>query len=242
MNKAETVSEILDKLAQVQRIRQLRCGNPLLDNAVLAVKRYQQGRFERTYSDLLASARHASAARFFLDDLYGPADHSLRDEQFAKVVPAMARLFPFRVVETVHKLGQLHALSEELDLGMAQQLADPLALDESTYRRLWRAVGRRQCRDRQLDLVLSIGGDLDDLTRSWVLRRALHMMRPAANAAGLAALQGFLEAGFDAFAEMGGAQDFLAIVSERERRLFDELFGPIVSAKEQCLPGAVKKQ
>ena len=66
-----------------------------------ALKAYQQQRFSRTYADLLASSRYAAASRFFLDELYGPQDFSDRDAQFARVVPALVRLFPQELVETV---------------------------------------------------------------------------------------------------------------------------------------------
>ena len=46
-----------------------------------------------------------------LDELYGPQDFSDRDAQFARVVPALVRLFPQELVETVAVLARLHALS-----------------------------------------------------------------------------------------------------------------------------------
>ena len=42
----------------------------------------------RTLPVLQGDARYAGAARFFLDELYGPGDFSQRDAQFARVVPA----------------------------------------------------------------------------------------------------------------------------------------------------------
>ncbi len=60
------------------------------------------------------------AARFFLDDLYGPEDFTRRDEQFARVVPGLVRLFPQEIVGTVISLGELHALSEQFDTAMAR--------------------------------------------------------------------------------------------------------------------------
>ena len=72
------------------------------------IKGYQHRRFSQTYADMLAHPRFGDAARFFLDDLYGPGDFSLRDEQFAKVVPALVRLFPRDIVQTVLSLGRLH--------------------------------------------------------------------------------------------------------------------------------------
>ena len=50
-------------------------------------------------------------------------------------------------------------------------------------------------------------------------------MRGPAAAAGLGALQGFLERGFDTFREMGGAREFLAVIANRERALAAALFG-----------------
>ena len=49
-------------------------------------------------------------------------------------------------------------------------------------------------------------------------------MRGPAHAAGLSDLQQFLEAGFETFREMKGADDFMAIVNERERTLASSLF------------------
>ena len=58
------------------------------------------------------------------------------------------------------------------------------------------------------------------------LRTLLKMMRRPASAAGLDSLQQFLETGFDAFARMGDADEFLQLVQQREsewiRALFDD--------------------
>ena len=81
-------------------------------------------------------------------------------------------------------------------------------------------------RERQIALTLSIGLALDGFTRSRLLRSSLRLMRGPAHAAGLAALQRFLEAGFDAFGGMQGADDFLRWVGERERALAAALFAP----------------
>ena len=76
----------------------------------------------------------------------------------------------------------------------------------------------------QLALTLSIGDSLDKLTRKPLLRHTLRMMRGPARAAGLSALQQFLESGFDTFSAMRGAKEFLAMVSTREHALVTALF------------------
>ena len=100
---------ILASLAAVGAERRRRAADADLAARVAAIKHYQHRRFSLTYSDLLASSRFGPAARFFLDDLYGPHDFSQRDEQFARVVPGLVRLFPHELVLTVVALGDLHA-------------------------------------------------------------------------------------------------------------------------------------
>jgi hypothetical protein len=218
-----TAHSILAQLGVVAQQRALRAVDPALQAAVDAVKAYQQRRFALTYADLLRSPRYRGAANFFLDELYGPRDFSERDAQFARVVPALVRLFPHEIIETVDTLAQLHALSETLDTGMGGQLTGAV-LSRTSYARAWQAVGEPADRERQIALTLAVGRDLDRLTRKPLLRTTLHLMRGPARAAGLPALQQFLETGFDTFKAMGGADDFIATVAERERSLARALF------------------
>lgn len=214
---------ILEQLRAVAFERERRTTLPAWADAVERVKHYQQRRFAHTYADLLDSERYRAAARFFLDDLYGPRDFSERDDQFARVVPALVRLFPREIVETVHTLARLHALSERLDSTMASFLVDA-AVDAPGYVIAWQRTGDAAAREDQIALTLAIGASLDRLTRKPLLRRSLHLMRGPARAAGLADLQRFLESGFDAFRAMRGARDFLAAVGTRERALAAALF------------------
>jgi len=144
---------ILRSLAAVEQERARRQAAPGLGEKGQAIKTYQQARFEHTHADLLASPRYVAAARFFLDDLYGPSDFSRRDAQFARIVPALVRLFPQEIVETVATLGELHALSESLDSTMAEALPLPV-VDARAYAQSWQAPGRRADREQQIDLML----------------------------------------------------------------------------------------
>jgi hypothetical protein len=221
--------------------RARRSADGALAAAVAAVKQFQHARFTHSYADLLAQPRYTRAARFFLDDLYGPTDFTQRDEQFARVVPALVRLFPAELVGTVLQLAQLHALSERLDTAMALALGSS-SFDGRAYGRAWREVGDPPARDRQIDLMLAVGLALDRYTRSAFLRHSLRLMRGPAQAAGLGALQGFLETGFDTFKAMNGAQAFLGLIERRERALAAHLFdggdaelgdGPVALASGQ---------
>lgn len=214
---------ILDHLAAVQHERDRRAASPELKAGVQAVKAYQHKRFEQTYADLLRSGRYGPAARFFLDELYGPMDFVLRDQQFARVVPALVRLFRAEILETVEALASLHALSEELDSQMGAHFAVGSGGDQG-YREAWQRTGRAGDRERQIGLMLLVGAKLDTLTRKPMLRISLNMMRVPARAAGLAELQQTLERGFETFRSMNGAEEFLATIGQRERTICVNLF------------------
>ena len=217
------VDSILAQLRLVEAQRRHRGASASLASRVEALKGFQQRRFMLTYADLLQSARYAPAARFFLEELYGPRDFSQRDAQFARVVPALVRLFPQAIVDVVGTLARLHAVSEALDTHMAMQLS-AVQLDAASYVTAWQSTGQAEQRELQVALTLEIGASLDRLVQQPLLRHSLRLMRGPARAAGLADLQSFLEAGFETFRAMQGAVQFLAWVAEREQALVAALF------------------
>jgi hypothetical protein len=226
---SDIAARILQSLAAVDTERRRRDASPGLGPAVAALKTYQQKRFARTHASLLAHPRYGRAANFFLNELYGPQDFTQRDAQFSRIVPALVRLFPADTVATVESLAAVHALSERLDTAMAIHL-DGAAPARASYVRAWQAAGEPAARARQVELVMRVGEALDRHTRSFVLRASLKAMRGPARAAGMGALQTFLEAGFDAFGAMGGAREFLSTIHSRETALARRLFDPAAVA------------
>lgn len=223
--------QILDHLATVSAERRRRAADAGLDRRVRAIKDYQHQRFATTYADLLKSPRYGPATQFFLEDLYGPSDFTRRDDQFARIVPALVRLFPHDIVLTVRSLAALHALSEQLDSCMAAVLPDE-RVDGTRYVQAWQSVGKREERERQIVLMLAVGSALDGFTRNPLLRHSLKLMRAPAKAAGLGELQTFLERGFDTFRSIRGAEQFLDTIARRERDLASALFSvdPVAAA------------
>lgn len=216
---------ILEQLGLVNFERVCRESDAGFAIKVALVKRYQLARLTATYEDLLQDPRYADACRFFLNDLYGLEDHSLRDAQFARIVPALSRLFPADVVTTVESLARLHAVSERLDSEMARHVMGPV-LAPADYARAWKRTGQFELRALQLDLLLAVGSAMQLYTKRPWMRHVLRSMRGPANIAGLAALQNFLERGFEIFSSMPEADKFLLQIAQRETRyarlLFDD--------------------
>lgn len=223
---AASTGRILRELSTVQRLREQHAADPALAVRVRALKDYQSRRFARAYADLLDHPRYRSAARFFLEELYGPFEFADRDAQFTRVVPAVVRLFPGELAATLEDLAQLHALSERLDDTMARRIDPAAGLDAAAYVRAWSATGESDARRRQIALTLAIGRALDRHTKKRLLHATLRLMRGPARAAGLGALQRLLERGFDAFARMKGADGFLAAIDAREHAFADALDSP----------------
>ena len=232
-------TQIRQAVASVAELRLAQAANPVHQSSVIAVKQFQAQRFRGSHADLLGHSRYSLASGFFLNELYSERDYARRDAQFTRIAGTLERLFPVGVLQTAVAMSALHQLTEHLDDAMAHAWSQepPGTAPSLRYVRAWRTVGARSSRERQLAQVLQLGGDLDRLTRTIGLRLTLRLMRKPAAAAGLAELQGFLERGFDAFAAMGGATDFLKTIADRETQwieaLSDAPLGECVSALDR---------
>ena len=229
MDSAEIIRNAMLYVEQLQNKTAL---SEELRDALHQVKLIQAQRFAGTYFDLMASSRYAKATSFFLTELYSEKSYVERDAQFGRIAGALQRFFPSPVVATAVTMAKLHALTEELDYEMAcQWIAIGRVQDidcTERYLEAWRCVGRSDDRDRQLNDVLLVGRDLTKLTRTKGLRMMLRMMRAPASAAGLGALQAFLETGFDTFSSMAQEHDaaelFLGTVFQRETEWLSVLY------------------
>ena len=209
--------------AQLERLKGLRGSGVVTPERLQELKAFQSARLKATYADVAAQPRYRSATRFFLEDLYGPKDFSRRDAEMMRILPSMARMLPASAVETATLAVELEALSEELDHRVASALS-PGPLDEARYAEAYRAGSTRPDRERQIALIVAVGERLDTLVTRPFVYRTLKLMRGPAHLAGLDDLQDFLERGFGAFKDMGGAKDFLTLVRSRETAILERLF------------------
>jgi hypothetical protein len=217
---ARTIDQLKTHLVRLKTLR----GEAAKEPARLReLKRWQSERLARDYADIAAIPRYRAATSFFLDDLYGPKDFSRRDAEMLRIVPTMARILPASAVDTAALAIELEALSEDLDHRTAAQLA-PGPIVEATYAEAYRKATLRPERERQIELIVAVGERLDTLVSTPLVFRTLRLMRQPAKLAGLEDLHEFLEHGFNAFREMGGAEEFLALIEGREMALLNRLF------------------
>ena len=223
----DTFRELL--LAELDRSAELRAR--IVEDAGFGERRAllrdgQAARLARTHRDLLESRRFHDAAEFFLTDLYGPRDLSRHIEEVRRILPVMTSVLPDSGLATVAHAMELNALSESLDAAMVERLGEKAPeITDALYGEAYRAVGRAQDRERQIDLIALLGEALDKLTHIRFIGMTLKMMRTPAQLAGLGELQAFLERGYAAFGAMrGGAGEFVSIIVTRERAISRALF------------------
>ncbi len=220
----DAIQRLQVALARVARHHGKRGQNSVLARSLDLVAIWQARRLRRSYADLEAQPRYAGAIRFFETDLYGATDFTQRDADLARIAPLLERLLPAGVIATVATAVELNALSQDLDRGLANALgSQDSALTVPSYCAAYRRAGCYDQRVQQIRLIGDVGVALDRYVGMRVLRTALALMRKPARAAGLAALQNFLERGFDAFGKMHGAIEFLATIESRESAIHDAI-------------------
>jgi hypothetical protein len=207
----------------LQRLKALRGSGAKLPIRLAEMKAWQSRRLAQSYAELAAIPRYRMATSFFLDDLYGAKDFSGRDQAMLRIFPVMVRVLPASAVETAALAIELETVSEDLDQRLAAALADA-PLTEATYADAYRKSATPREREYQIELIDAVGHRLDALVKKPLVGRTLKLMRHPARAAGLSDLQAFLERGFEAFRQMRGADEFLALLRARELEISRRLF------------------
>lgn len=217
-----------EQLARTQTIRRVHALDTDPPEGLQALRDWQGRRLAATHRDFMDHPRYREAARFFLNDLYGPHDIKSWDDAIERIYPLMVRLLPQRLIHTVALAFELQALTHELDLALLEALramdADLSSIDEQHYCQAYRRSGDRRQRRRQIELVAMIGRDLEEAVHMPMVYRTLCWARGPAYLWGLGDLQSFLERGFRAFRDMGSASAFIDSVVERETRIMDNIF------------------
>ena len=192
------------------------------------LREWQANRLKHTYDDLLHSSKYGRASEFFLSDIYGAKDFSQRDTDAENAYNSMRKYLPDRLLATLGKAIELNALTQNLDTQLLHTLVNNLGVTNeitvAQYAEAYRLCDNYETRTYQIDLLMELGGGLDNLIRIPMIGMILRAARRPANRAGWGELQDFLERGFAAFKKMGRATPFLEIVEERECAILEKIF------------------
>jgi hypothetical protein len=190
------------------------------------LRRWQSNRLRMSFAGILANPAMRPAGEFFLTDLYADKDFSARDRDAAKILPMMAMILPHSLLQAAVDTIELAVLSHAFDLAMAEaiKLNKKGEIELSSYVDAYREVACPRLRRHQIDLIIRVGKNLDAAVQKHGVYKLLKASRTPARIAGLQELQGFLERGFEAFAQLHGADEFLEMVAASEYQISERLF------------------
>ena len=220
-------SRLARRLRWQKQAHDLEKHDAVLTEHLPGLRAWQSQRLAASFAHFMDDPRKRMAAIFFFSVLYGDPEFLQRDEEAAKILPKMARILPASLLRAAVDSIELSVLSHALDMRMARTLAGigvkPGNIDASQYQRAYRKVGLRRLRARQIDLVLDVGERLDSVIKMHGIGKLLAASRLPARMLGLAHLQGFLERGFTAFNQLGGADAFLEEIHRQESCIAERL-------------------
>jgi hypothetical protein len=222
MKKQHIIEACRRELEAVVKLRHAAKKCSATGAAMAALKAYQSQRMAITHADLLAAPDTNAAARFFLDDLYGPKDFTKRDADIERIIPLSEHILPTSALQTIAEAVTLDALSETMDNAMAARLGERFT--EEDYIASYREVTSRADRERQIAHVRSLGASLCGLVRKPLLGSTLKIMRGPARLANLGELHDFLERGFAAFRGMRDAAGFVSTIVTRETAIMEAIY------------------
>lgn len=188
---------------------------------------WQAERLKHTHADLYHNPRYHEALDYLLKDLYSPKEFSRRDSDVERVFPVMVKLLPDHALYTVSGLVELNLLSQQLDLQLTEALFQHLGVSqitEESYAQAYRLCDNHARRLQQIQLFANIGNDLERYVSSRLLAMTLKMTEGPAYMAGLGELHGFLSRGFHAFRAMGGVEELLDRIIQREIQILERIY------------------
>ena len=204
-------------------LRDVYADSPESRRRLVALQKWQSKRLLRSHADLRANPRYRMAVEFFFKELYSGGDPRARDRDLQRVHHVMERLLPAEALRALMLAIELEILSQELDADVVRVLpSGPLTVGR--YAEGYRSAGRPADRGRQIELLGEIGRYLDRVVRKPIIRTLVRFARGPAHAAGFGSMQEFLERGLDAFEAMHGADEFIAILRDRETRAMQRMF------------------
>ena len=179
------------------------------------------------YDDFRQVKETAAAVDFVITDLTG-IGISARDQDLARVVPAMVRLLPDKALQTIAVAMELNSRILKINLSICLDLFQNIDKTEQINERDYCIACRNvSSLDECLDLVRltrQVGLTLNHIVEIPMIGVILRAMRSPARLAGFGALQDFLETGYKTFREINDVEQFLDNISERTKSVFVRIY------------------
>ncbi len=197
---------------------------------------WQSLRLSRTHADMLLDGRFSQGCRFFLDDIYAPKDFSQRDYDGHRIYNFMNRFLPEATLAPLAMALEVNSLTQQLDLALAEAMRDQLGVidrfDRTQYEEAYRLCNNYDTRVRQIELIVTVGHQLERVRRVPFIQTTLRLARGPAHRLGWYEIQDFLERGYLAWKSIREPAAFLSNIQQREMAVLDRIYGVAGGAPE----------
>lgn len=219
---SDSARRLQQLLLDYHDFRQHKAVHPLREDT-FEVSDWQARRLKATHQDLHQHPGYHTGLEFLLTDLYAPAGMTRRDDNIDRIFPKMVKWLPDNLLDTFAGLVELNLITQQLDLELTElfheQGISTTDLPTEHYCDAYRCSQRLAQRERQIDLVADVGGQLDRYVRNRTLGWLLTMSRAPAEMADLSDLHNFLHRGYTAFRNMDNVEHLIERLVTRERQV-----------------------
>jgi len=229
-------TELREFTARSNAIHDEYLGDPALLERYSRFVAWQTNYMLPLYENLRVSESYSNAVDFVVSDLTG-INVSRRDQDIARVVPIMSRMLPDAALQTMAAAMRLNARVLEVNLSICRAIYKERLVDEDFSEAEYCLASRQAFElDECLELVQlteDIGRSLDHVIRIPMIGPMLRAMRMPARLWGFAAMQEFLEKGYETFSALEDVDQFLADIKLRMTEVFTEIFTRPLETDEQ---------
>lgn len=227
MSRSDIVKALSDAVSKSNALHQAYLESSETLSAYEQFVALQLAYFMPRYDVLRTTQAYSDAIDFVVSDLTGTGI-AQRDRELERVVPTMTKFLPAKALAALATAMVLNARILEINLGIAEQLAAPLAagepISERDYCLATRAVATFDDFDELIAMTRSAGESLARIVKVPMIRSLLKSMRLPARMAGVTDLQTFLERGLDTFVALDDTPRFLDDMETHMRELFGRIF------------------
>lgn len=192
------------------------------------LKEFQVRRLQETYQDFTKQPMYEPAGEFFFVELYGPKDHSARDQGFEYLHRHLANKIGAKLIEDMGYLIELNQLSNTLDQKLYSKILEeygPKKFTMEEYKKAYLKCDNYEERVKQIEGIHYAVETFYDLAKRPMVGLLLKSISLTAKLIGAQHMIDFLRGGYEAFRCIPDINPFKTALKEREITFLNDIYG-----------------
>ncbi|MEK7485864.1 MAG: hypothetical protein AABZ60_16200 [Planctomycetota bacterium] len=191
------------------------------------LKEFQVKRLQETYQDFMTQPIYESAGEFFFVELYGPKDHTSRDQGFEFLHRHLSDKFGAKLIEDMGYLIELNRLSNDLDQQLYTELVKQFGKKNfrmEEYQVAYLNCNNYDLRMKQIEGIHYAVETFYNLAKRPMVGLLLKSVSLTAKLIGAKHMIDFLRGGYEAFRCIPDIDPFQNALKERELFFLNHIY------------------